>query len=256
MNDLELLKHILNRPIAFHKVFFDVTQDMKAAIFLSQLYYWSETMKRGWFYKTAESWGQETGLSPKEQRRVRKILLAKNLIQEQKKGVPATIYFKFNFEIFISVSREYYSQLGTLGTSEETQENSQLGTLGVTANGHIQLGTLGTSITEITTEITNNKKEKRKKTDLPFDAEQVVELYNKILPELPSVKVLTSQRISALKKAIKAWPNSKEVDWWGKYFEAVRAEKWILNGSYTIGFDYLIRTDKLIGIVEKLTHAN
>lgn len=186
MTDLELLKKILEKPIAFHKIFFDVTQDMKTAVFLSQLYYWSEKMgskiikidgkeiwEGRWFYKTAESWEEETGVNPKEQRRARKILRDKNLIQEDRRGVPATMYFKFNYNDFLSLSRKYYSQLSSLVTSERDQENQKLGSLVVTAKVPNKKGSLVTSITENNTDIKKiNNKEIKKKDNLPAEIKE------------------------------------------------------------------------------------
>lgn len=110
MTDLELLAHVLEKPIAFHRVFFDITGDIKSALFLSQLFYWSKKICYDWLYKSAEDWEEETRLTRREQDRIKKQLIDLNLIETKLKGVPATLYFKFNFSQFITLAKQYYQQ--------------------------------------------------------------------------------------------------------------------------------------------------
>src|SRR5260370_13628083 len=71
----------LGRTIAFHPEMARMVGSIKAALILPQLIYWTPkaTNPDGWVYKTAEEWDEETGLSYKEQRRVRRILREKGL---------------------------------------------------------------------------------------------------------------------------------------------------------------------------------
>ncbi len=110
MTDLELLAHVLEKPIAFHRVFFDITGDIKSALFLSQLFYWSKKISYGWLYKSAEEWEEETRLTRREQDRIKKQLIDLNLVETKLKGIPATLYFKFNFSQFITLAKQYYQQ--------------------------------------------------------------------------------------------------------------------------------------------------
>lgn len=110
MTDLELIQEILEKPIAFHKVFFDVTKDIKIALFLSQLFYWHKKMKSEWFYKTRESWEEETGLNRYEQEHAKKKLTSLKLLETKMMGAPPKQYFKFDFERLIALAKQYYSQ--------------------------------------------------------------------------------------------------------------------------------------------------
>ena len=57
--------NLLDRPIAYHRVFVTLTGSVKAAVLLSQAVYWQKRAKQtdGWWYKTAEDWEDETVLS-------------------------------------------------------------------------------------------------------------------------------------------------------------------------------------------------
>ena len=69
---LSVIWSLLGRPIAFHRRLVELTDNVKAALLLSQSIYWTRrgrdiAEKGGWFHKTTEQWAWETGLSPKEQ---------------------------------------------------------------------------------------------------------------------------------------------------------------------------------------------
>ncbi len=93
------IRQFLDRPIAFHRAFVTLTGSVTAALMLSQAVYWSRRVaesKDGWFYKTLDEWQEETGLSRYEQEGARK-KLAKYL-NIQRRGVPAQLYYRVNFE--------------------------------------------------------------------------------------------------------------------------------------------------------------
>lgn len=87
---------ILDRPIAFQRVFVEFGAGITGALFLSQCVYWANrtTDKDGWFYKTQEEWQDETGLSRYEQEGARKKLRDLGLIEEMKAGVPAKLFYR------------------------------------------------------------------------------------------------------------------------------------------------------------------
>lgn len=94
------IKQLLTRPIAFHRVFVTLTGSVNAAIMLSQAYYWSDKGQdpAGWFYKTMKDWEEETGLSRTEQDNARKKLLTTNFWHEDRRGVPAKLFFRVDTE--------------------------------------------------------------------------------------------------------------------------------------------------------------
>ena len=90
MNILDLL----DRPIAYHRVFATLTGSVKAAVMLSQAVYWQKRAKQadGWWYKSAEEWEEETGLTRHEQDTARKAF--EKYLKSDLRGVPATLHWK------------------------------------------------------------------------------------------------------------------------------------------------------------------
>ncbi|MCO8160953.1 HNH endonuclease [Pseudomonas sp. 21LCFQ010] len=65
-----------------------------AAQFLSQAVYWTERTDDGWFYKTENEWLAEVGLAADEVRDSRKSLKALGVLEEQRKGIPAKMFYR------------------------------------------------------------------------------------------------------------------------------------------------------------------
>ena len=83
-----------SKPIAFNINFARITGDMKAALLLSQLVYWTRRGadvldNDGWVFKTREQWEAEIGLSKHEQATARGILVGLGIIEEARTGAPA-----------------------------------------------------------------------------------------------------------------------------------------------------------------------
>jgi hypothetical protein len=92
-----VLSAILVRPIAYHRAFARIGGGATAGLFLSQCFYWSPRgSKDGWFYKSANEWEEETGLTVQEQRTARAKLKAIGVLEQHLKGVPATLFFRVN----------------------------------------------------------------------------------------------------------------------------------------------------------------
>lgn len=90
---------LLDRPIAYHRVFVKLGTGCTGAILLSQALYWSNrTNQDGWFYKTQADWEEETGLTRYEQESARKKLKSLGVLEEVKRGVPCKVYYRVNAE--------------------------------------------------------------------------------------------------------------------------------------------------------------
>ena len=89
---------LLDRPIAFHRVFVELTGSVTAALMLSQALYRSRRTKdpAGWFWKTQEEWQEETGLNRPEQERARARLRTLSFWQEERRGLPARMFFRLD----------------------------------------------------------------------------------------------------------------------------------------------------------------
>jgi hypothetical protein len=91
---------VLDRPIAFQRAFKAITGNTVAALFLSQAWYWSKRhdADNGWFYNTQEDWEDETGLTRYEQETARKVLRQLKILEEDRRGVPARLFYRLNKE--------------------------------------------------------------------------------------------------------------------------------------------------------------
>lgn len=92
---------ILDRPIAFHRCLVKPCGSVNAALMLSQAIYWSLRTSNpdGWFYKTQEQWEEETGLTRREQESARILLRSRGLMDEERRSVPAKMYFRVDLDL-------------------------------------------------------------------------------------------------------------------------------------------------------------
>lgn len=92
------ITELLDRPIAYHRVFVTLTGSVKAAILLSQAVYWQKRAKQkdGWWYKTTEEWEEETGLTRREQETARRD--CEKYLQTDLRDSPARLYWKVDEE--------------------------------------------------------------------------------------------------------------------------------------------------------------
>lgn len=90
----------VGKPIAYYPQFAKVVGSVNAVIFMCQFLYWNgkQSDSGGWIYKTAEEIREETGLSYKEQKNARKVLKELGILEEKRVGMPARLYYKFNWQ--------------------------------------------------------------------------------------------------------------------------------------------------------------
>lgn len=147
----------LDRPIAYHRSLVPLA-GTAGAIFLSQAIYWSKRTSNPdlWFYKTAEEWEDETGLTRRVQERVREELRAKGILEEKLADNPAKLYFRVNQDKLLS----FYETLKQVSTKSENKFRQKVKPL----------------YTENTTKITHTTEERK----TPFVVEKNSK--NSILP--------------------------------------------------------------------------
>ncbi|SRR6266498_1484403 len=94
------LGDLLDRPIAFYRVFVMITGSVTGALMLSQAVYWSKRTDdaEGRFYKSIKEWESETGLTRFEQETARRRLRETGFWSEKLRGVPATVHFRIDAE--------------------------------------------------------------------------------------------------------------------------------------------------------------
>lgn len=127
-----ILKNELNRPVAYQRAFASVGGGACAGILLSQAWYWTpraDKKRAGWFYKTIEEWEAETGLTYSEQKKARKELDERGLIEE-KRSWGNKIYFRVNITRLVNLltGAEIYSKTisaGKIKRMENLRNNKQ-----------------------------------------------------------------------------------------------------------------------------------
>lgn len=109
-NRKAILGLLADRPVAYHPDLARITGGVKAAVFLSQLLFWSNKGVRsdGYIWKVQEEWERETGLTRYEQEGARQKLLESGLIEERRSGWPAKLYYRIKFDALYEAVIAYY----------------------------------------------------------------------------------------------------------------------------------------------------
>ncbi len=98
-----------DRPIAYHPILAKVCGSVTAALFLSQVAYWNDKGfdKDGWIYKTEVQMEEETGMSRKEQENARKRLVWCGILKEERRGIPAKMWYLIDWEALTALLDEF-----------------------------------------------------------------------------------------------------------------------------------------------------
>lgn len=110
---------LLDRPIAYHRIFAKMAGSVNAGVMLSQAFYWSQRTKdpNGWFYKVQSEWEEETCLSRREQESARKQLRETGCWEERLIGIPAQLYYRLNLSA-LEAKLTYTAKINSLSMSE------------------------------------------------------------------------------------------------------------------------------------------
>lgn len=92
----QALYQLLDRPVAYHPVLADLVGSVEAAIMLSQALYWQRRGRAedGYWYTSREDWYDQTRLGRYAQERAREVLRRHAWWSEQRRGVPARLYYR------------------------------------------------------------------------------------------------------------------------------------------------------------------
>ena len=93
----ELLLQILDLPVSFHRCLVPITGSVTAALLLSQAICSAQEgdpTLNGWFRKSQDEWGEETGLSRCEQETARRLLREAGFLEERRSGMPAKLWYR------------------------------------------------------------------------------------------------------------------------------------------------------------------
>ena len=129
--NLAIIWPLLGRHIAFHRRLVEVTESVKAALFLSQTIYWTRhgrdvVSSGGWFFKTTKQWEMETGLTVKEQATAREVLRKLSILNERRIGIPARLHFRLAADPLAALISE---RIGTASTRIEWSDGAAVAEL-------------------------------------------------------------------------------------------------------------------------------
>ncbi|EEY5890434.1 TPA: replication protein [Escherichia coli] len=211
---------LLDRPIAFQRSFIRLEMGVTAALFLSQLTYWTNrTTDDGWVYKTQDEWEEETGLSRYEQEGARKKLRGLGVLLERKQGLPARLYYKIDNDVLCQLLTSAYkdAEKPHIGEGKTTRPVRGKPTNILTEN-----------TTEIITDGESADADTQQPADQRINYQVILDTYHEILPEMPPVKILTDGRKKHLRTFWKKF-NFNESRW-RAYLEFIGGNcRWMLE---------------------------
>jgi len=84
------------------------------------------------------------------------------------------------------------------------------------------------------------------------DYQGIAELYNRVLPDLPSVTVISDKRKSAIRSCCGIKPSYYGLDFWEAYFHQAGRSDFIMGRKtdWKADFDFLITVSKFIKVLE------
>ena len=120
-----LLKAYSQRPIAYQKIYAQITKSITAGLLLSQIaYWWYDVNKEKEFYKTNAEFREELGMGPREFKTAKAKLKELNLIKTTRKGVPCRTFYKLEEKVLLEKISSWFkpSQLdGSKGANRQSQ---------------------------------------------------------------------------------------------------------------------------------------
>lgn len=110
--EYEILRSLLSdRPIAFHPMLSRVFGGINEALLFQQIAYWSDKgADPEWIYKTQKDIEEETTLTRTQQENARRKLRGLGVIEEDKRGVPAKLYYRVIWNEVYRLLEEQTSQ--------------------------------------------------------------------------------------------------------------------------------------------------
>ena len=108
----QILKYLSERPIAYQRIYAQMTGSVTTGLLLSQVIYWWYSSKEREFYKTDEDFRNELAMGESEFKRAKSILGRMGIISTSIRGTPRKTYYKLEVDKVI----------GFLTKSEETTE--------------------------------------------------------------------------------------------------------------------------------------
>lgn len=120
------------------------------------------------------------------------------------------------------------------------------------ANGNLNHKPLTTNQEPITNSITSSDDDKIRNQDEKIDYQGIIDLYHKILPELPKVVNMTDKRRKAIRTCANTKKSYSRLDFWEAYFNQVRKSDFLMGRSkdWKANIDFLTQHSSFIKVIE------
>jgi len=166
----------VGRPVAYYSNIARWLGSVGDAIFLCQLLYWYGKGKDpdGWIYKTQKEFEEETALSRYEQEHARRKLKSLGILEEERRGVPAKLYYRLNVDKMNELYAEWYqTQINTEANQNAVNQQSRL-----LKSSNLDCGKPTNLIAENSQSITENTTENT--TEITTDNKDIYTFQNEI----------------------------------------------------------------------------
>ena len=227
---------------------------MTGAVLLSQLVYWHNRMDAGWFYKTQKEIRDETGLTREEQETARRRLISAGVLEEDRRGVPAKLYFRVKADALeLLLLKKIKEKTQNAGTPHSSMRESRIQECGNAADKNAE--NTQTSLRKAARRLRESRRHSYRRlhrdyfrdysrekpvrppaapTDQPqeeslkIDYDEVLRIFRTTLPELPDVLKMTDGRRKALRKLWKDY--EMDMERWGAYLRYISKKcRWMLE---------------------------
>jgi len=111
----------------------------------------------GWIYKTEEEMEGETGLGRRAQRKARKVLIGRGVLEEGRRGLPRRLHYRVDLRALAETLNPSYSQDGSTDPTSEVGNSdrpSEVGIIGLASEDGITVPAISESTSENTAETT------------------------------------------------------------------------------------------------------
>lgn len=222
----EFIKILGDRPVAYHPLIAKLKHGEErlgcsAAVFFSQLLYWSDKGSNpdGWIWKTQEEFESETGLTRWEQETARERLLKFGLLEEKRAGIPARMHYRIDSDKLAEKVHEYClkQECGvatnkSVATLQTRVRNLRKQECGNTSNNNVVLpqSSYTESTAENTTENTHPPNPPQKSDDAARQGGGVASLSP--VPE-PTTQELEEPPTEELEEPVEIAPEEIPTDW-------------------------------------------
>lgn len=111
---LDMVKKLLDRPIAYHRAYCRLGCGITGALVLSQAVYWQARVpmdgnphhQKGWWWHTQAEWYDETGLTRTELTTARGRLVRAGVLEYRRMGVPARGFYRVDLQVLLTRLQE------------------------------------------------------------------------------------------------------------------------------------------------------